>query len=80
VLRLIVRQGALLLTAGLAIGTVLAMAAGRVVSSLLFGLDPSDPRALLAGAAVLAAATLVATYIPATRAASLNPLDALRSE
>ena len=65
---------------GAAIGLAATLALGRLVSSLLFGLDPVDPTTILAAAATLAAAAVVAAYWPARRAAKLDPLTALRYE
>ncbi len=68
----------------LAIGTVAGMAAalmlGRLVASLLFGLKANDPTTLLTAALALATAATVAAFLPARRAASLDPMRALRNE
>jgi putative ABC transport system permease protein len=80
VLRLIVRENVGLSCAGIAIGLVLSIAAARVLSSFLFGLTPRDATVFLAGAFVLCGLAAVASYLPARRAASLDPLRALRHE
>jgi predicted permease len=80
VLRLIVRENIGLSCAGIAIGLVLSIAAARVLSSFLFGLTPRDATVFLAGAFVLCGLAAVASYLPARRAASLDPLRALRHE
>lgn len=80
VVRLVLREALLLLALGLAAGTVIVLSLGRAVASLLFGLKPSDPATLLAGAALLAAIALAASYVPARRAAGLDPMMALRDE
>ncbi|MGA3239824.1 MAG: ABC transporter permease [Bryobacteraceae bacterium] len=80
VLALIMRQAATLLGIGLAAGTVMALAAAQAARSMLFGLKPYDAATLGAAGAVLAAVTVVASYVPARRAARLEPVTALREE
>jgi putative ABC transport system permease protein len=53
---------------------------GRVVTRLLYRLTPTDPATLLAVALVLAAVAMLATYLPARRAARMDPMEALESE
>jgi ABC-type antimicrobial peptide transport system permease subunit len=65
---------------GLAIGFVLAMAATRLETSVLFGVRPLDAFSLLAAFSLLGVATLGASWAPARRAASIEPMQALRSE
>jgi predicted permease len=65
---------------GLALGIAAALAAGRVVGSLLYGVSPRDPATLAAVTAVLLAVALAASAIPARRAAALAPVEALREE
>jgi hypothetical protein len=65
---------------GLAAGAVLAVAAGYAAGSLLFGLRPTDAGILGIAAALLAAVTIAASYLPAWRAARLDPMTALREE
>ena len=62
------------------IGMALAYALGRAVSSLLFGVKPADPAAVLGAVAVLLAVAAVAAYFPARRAAAIDPMEALRYE
>jgi len=69
-----------LLALGLAIGTGLAIAAARTASSLLFGLKPTDPLTIGLSIAFLAAVAVVASFIPAMRAARVEPMLALREE
>jgi len=80
VLRLIVRENIGLSLVGIAIGLVLSTAAAMVLSSFLFGMTPRDGTVFLGGALVLCGLSAVASYLPARRAASLDPLRALRHE
>ncbi len=80
VLRLILRAALPPLGIGLAAGTTGALVLGRYLESLLFGVKPNDAITLAVAAGVLAGAALVATYIPARRAARTNPAVTLRSE
>jgi len=80
ILVLILRQSAALLAVGLAAGTLLSLALGRTVSSLLFGLQPNDSSTLAIAALLLAVVTQTASYLPARRAARLEPMAALREE
>jgi predicted permease len=80
ILSLILRQSAGLLAAGLAAGAILAIAAGQTVKSLLFGLQPNDAGTLGLAILLLAIVTLAASYLPARRAARLEPTAALREE
>ncbi|MGH2779879.1 MAG: ABC transporter permease, partial [Thermoleophilaceae bacterium] len=77
---MVIRQGMIPVLAGLAIGTVGALAAGRVLASLLFEIGPADPLTFVAVAAVLLIAGLAASYVPARRATRVDPMIALRSE
>jgi len=77
---LIFGQGAKLAGAGLAIGIALALAGGRLLEGLLFGVTANDPAILMAVIAVIATATLAACYIPVRRATRVDPMVALRSE
>ncbi len=80
VVRLVLREAGLLLAAGIVVGTILALWAGRAASALLFGLKPYDPSTIAGAIALLAAVALLASYAPARRAARLDPMDALREE
>ncbi|HEV8039268.1 MAG TPA: ABC transporter permease [Bryobacteraceae bacterium] len=80
VLGLVLREAGMLLAAGLVIGTGLAMAVGRTASSLLFGLKPTDPVTIGLSVGLLAVVAIVASFLPAMRAAKLEPMLALREE
>jgi len=77
---LLVRKGVLLTLAGLAIGLPVALAASRVVESLLYGVKPWDIGVFAGVSLVLAAAALLAGYLPARRASRIDPVEALRYE
>jgi ABC-type antimicrobial peptide transport system permease subunit len=80
VVRMVMREAGMLLVAGVVVGTGLAIAAARTAATLLFGLHPSDPGTLAIAAAALGAIAMLASYLPALRAARLEPTDALREE
>jgi predicted permease len=75
-----VREASVMLAIGLAAGTALSLFAGRGASTMLFGLKPWDPATLAGGALLLGTVTVVASLLPALKAANVNPLDSLRSE
>ncbi|MGH8102747.1 MAG: ABC transporter permease [Chthoniobacterales bacterium] len=80
VLRLIMREGSIMLFCGIALGLLLAAATGKILSGMLYEVGALDPIAFTAAPLLLAAAALIATWLPARRAASLNPVEALRYE
>ena len=80
VLLLVLKQGMALAASGAALGVVLALLFGRVVSTLLFGVSGRDPVTLVGVSAALTAVAALACYIPARRAARVDPLIALRYE
>jgi len=65
---------------GIAIGTVVALAATRLIASLLYGLRPSDPLSMAVAMLLMAGATALAGYTPARRATKVDPMVALRHE
>lgn len=78
--RLILRRALTPVIIGLAIGLVVSLGVTRLLQGLLFGVDPTDPLSLAAGAIVLVAAATLAAYLPAHRAAKVDPVAALRTE
>jgi len=80
ILKMVLRQGFVLVGAGLLAGLVLTFLAGRGIGSLLVGVSPSDPVTLVVVALLLAAVGLVASFIPARRAMKIEPLRALKYE
>jgi ABC-type antimicrobial peptide transport system permease subunit len=80
VVAMILREAGALLAGGVVFGTALALVAGRAASTLLYGLQPSDPATLAAAVVGLSAVAAAASYLPAQRAARLEPTVALREE
>lgn len=80
VVKMVMREAGILVITGLIGGAVLALAAARTASTLLFGLQPSDPATVVSAIGLLAAVSLIASYLPARRAARLEPTVALREE
>jgi ABC-type antimicrobial peptide transport system permease subunit len=77
---LVLRQSLTPVSTGLALGAMLALAANRLLASVLFGIAPDDPVTLVAVAAGLLVVALVATVAPAARAMRIDPLEAIRAE
>jgi putative ABC transport system permease protein len=77
---MVIREGLALTAVGAALGLVAALAAGSVVASLLFGVTPRDPITLGGVVVVLAAVAMLASWLPARRAARVDPLVAMRGE
>ena len=80
VLRQILREAGQLVALGIVIGLPIAWMASRLVSSMLFGVTARDPVTSVVSIAVLACAAFVAAFLPARRAATVDPLVALRAE
>ena len=78
--RLVVGQGLLVTGIGLVIGTVASFLLAGVMSSLLYGVEPTDPLTFIAVAGILLLAATVATWLPARRASRIDPMIALRNQ
>ncbi len=79
-MRLVLREVTVMVVAGVAIGAGAALMVTDLAHDVLFGLTPTDPRAFAIAASILAAASLLAAWLPARRAARVNPLVALRHD
>jgi predicted permease len=77
---MIIREGIVMLAGGVVIGLLLAVAAGKLLSGMLYQVGALDPIAFSAAPLVLGAATLLATWLPARRATRISPMTALRTE
>jgi predicted permease len=80
VLWMVLRQGLTLALVGVAVGLPVAIAVGFLMRGLLFGIGPEDFVSMAGSSALVAAVALLASYIPARRAAKINPMEALRYE
>jgi hypothetical protein len=80
VLRMIMREGSIMLVSGVAIGLLLAVATAKIVSGILYGVGALDPVAFTVAPAVLTVAALVAMWLPARRATRVDPVQALHAE
>jgi putative ABC transport system permease protein len=80
VLALVLKEGMLLVSGGLAVGLIVAAAVTRLLASFLYGVSPLDALTFLAIPVVLAVVALLATYLPARRAVRVDPMIALRYE
>jgi predicted permease len=80
VVSLVMRESIAMVAAGVAIGLAVVAAAGRLIASLLYGLSPTDPATIAAAITVLLAVSAFAGYLPARRAASVDPMTALRCD
>jgi predicted permease len=80
ILKMVLRQGLVIIGVGLAVGLVSAVAAGRLASNFLVGVNPTDPLIFGGVSAFLACIALLACYIPARRATKVDPMVALRYE
>jgi ABC-type antimicrobial peptide transport system permease subunit len=77
---MVVRQGVWLAAGGVAIGILAAVALTRIMASFLFAVSPVDPITYVAVAAGLVAVAAAASYVPAYRASTVNPVEALRTD
>jgi len=80
VLRMVLGEVAILIVAGLGLGLAVAVSSTRLLASFLYRLEPNDPTTLVTACVVLAVSAVVAGLLPARRAASLDPMTALREE
>jgi predicted lysophospholipase L1 biosynthesis ABC-type transport system permease subunit len=80
IIRLVVGDGLRVVLIGAAVGSLLALAGGRFIASLLYGVDPRDLSALATVAAVLVLVATAAALIPAWRASRTDPLEAIRAD
>ena len=77
---MILREGSFMLAAGVIVGLLLATMTGKLLSGMLYEIGAFDPSAFASSLTVLAAATMLATWLPARRATRINPMVALRTE
>ena len=80
VLKMVIRQGMVMSVGGVIVGVLGAVAATRLLSSWLYGIEATDPATFATVAVVLVGIALLATYIPARGAARVDPVNAMRSE
>jgi len=74
------RRTMILVAVGVVLGAAAALAATQFLASMLFNVKPQDPATFIAGAAILIVTALAAGYLPARRAAKIDPMTALRCE
>jgi ABC-type antimicrobial peptide transport system permease subunit len=77
---MVMREAGMMLLIGLAVGAVLTLALARAATSMLYGLKPHDPATLTLAVVALTTVAVIASFVPAHRAASLDPMAALREE
>jgi putative ABC transport system permease protein len=80
VIAMIMREAGILLAVGVAIGALLSLGVSRTAASLLYGLEPHDPSTVIVAVAVIGLVAAFASFLPAHRAAWLDPMAALREE
>ncbi|HTF69808.1 MAG TPA: FtsX-like permease family protein [Edaphobacter sp.] len=80
VLFMVLRESAWLTVLGITVGLAAALALGRLIKSMLWGLSPTDPVSLIGAMLLLLVVALTASWIPAARASRIEPMDALRHD
>ena len=80
VLRMVIAEAGWMVGIGVVIGVALGLGAAKSASTLLFGLQPTDPTTVASATALLAAIGFIASYVPARRASKLDPMKTLRQE
>jgi ABC-type antimicrobial peptide transport system permease subunit len=80
ILRMVLREAGILMIVGIVIGIAASLAGAQITRSLLFGIAPRNPLTIAAMSGVLLLTGLFAAWIPARRAASIDPMQALRAE
>jgi ABC-type antimicrobial peptide transport system permease subunit len=80
VLRMVMREGLVPVVTGIAIGIPAALAGGRLITSLLFGLTSTDPLTICGATVLLLGVAVLAGYLPARKASRVDPMTALRCE
>jgi ABC-type antimicrobial peptide transport system permease subunit len=77
---LVVRDSVLLVIAGIAAGVPAALAATKLIQKMLYGVEPADPMSIIAAVGAMAVVAAIAAWLPARRAARVDPVIALRYE
>ena len=80
VLELVLREGVAVIVVGVTVGLVAAAGLSRILGAFLFEVEPTDPATLITMGSLFAAVALMACWIPARRAAEVDPVSALREE
>jgi ABC-type antimicrobial peptide transport system permease subunit len=80
IMGMVLREGLVLTMVGLVVGLGLGLGVAKVAASMLYGVSPVDPVSIVATVTLIGTASLLASYIPARRAAKIDPMEALRYE